>query len=50
MGIYRYGHSATGNHWWLDSIVGIMLLGVTLLIDTGGSRAALSTMQVRDHL
>jgi hypothetical protein len=26
--------SATGNHWWLDGIVAIALLGVALLIDT----------------
>lgn len=25
--------SATGNHWWLDGIVAIVLLGVSLLID-----------------
>lgn len=32
--------SATGNHWWLDSIAAIALLGVALLIDTGGRRVA----------
>ena len=26
--------SASGNHWWLDGIVAIALLGVALVIDT----------------
>lgn len=30
--------SATGNHWWLDGIVAIFLLGVALLIDSLGRR------------
>ena len=30
--------SATGNHWWLDGIVAIALLGIALLIDTGARR------------
>lgn len=30
--------SATGNHWWLDGIVAIALLGVALLIDSGARR------------
>ena len=30
--------SATGNHWWLDGIVAIALLGVSLWIDTGARR------------
>ena len=30
--------SATGNHWWLDGIVAIALLGLGLLIDTGARR------------
>lgn len=30
--------SATGNHWWLDGIVAIALLGLALLIDTGVRR------------
>jgi hypothetical protein len=32
--------SATGNHWWLDGIVAIMLLGIALVIDTSGRRVA----------
>jgi hypothetical protein len=27
--------SATGNHWWLDGIVAVILLGLALVIDTG---------------
>ncbi len=30
--------SATGNHWWLDGIVAIALLGVALMIDTAVRR------------
>lgn len=30
--------SATGNHWWLDGIVAIALLGLALVIDTGMRR------------
>jgi hypothetical protein len=30
--------SATGNHWWLDGIVAIALLGVALVIDTSVRR------------
>jgi hypothetical protein len=30
--------SATGNHWWLDGIVAIALLGIALSIDTGARR------------
>jgi hypothetical protein len=30
--------SATGNHWWLDGIVAIALLGIALLIDSGVRR------------
>ena len=30
--------SATGNHWWLDGIVAIMLLGVGLALDTAFRR------------
>ncbi|MCU1359812.1 MAG: inositol phosphorylceramide synthase [Ilumatobacteraceae bacterium] len=30
--------SATGNHWWLDGIVAVVLLGIGLLIDTAGHR------------
>lgn len=30
--------SATGNHWWLDGIVAIVLLGIALLIDNGARR------------
>jgi hypothetical protein len=30
--------SATGNHWWLDGIVAIALLGVALSIDAGARR------------
>lgn len=36
--------SATGNHWWLDGIVAIALLGVALRIDTVG-RAWLEARQ-----
>lgn len=32
--------SASGNHWWLDGIVAIALLGVGLLLDTAGRRLA----------
>ena len=34
--------SATGNHWWLDGIVAIALLGVALLIDSTVRRAVAS--------
>jgi len=30
--------AATGNHWWLDGIVAIILLGAALLIDSLGRR------------
>jgi PAP2 superfamily len=30
--------SATGNHWWLDGIVAIGLLGIAIAIDTGVRR------------
>jgi PAP2 superfamily len=30
--------SATGNHWWLDGIVAIALLGIALSIDSGARR------------
>jgi hypothetical protein len=30
--------SATGNHWWLDGIVAIVLLGIAIAIDTGVRR------------
>lgn len=30
--------SASGNHWWLDGIVAIALLGVSLLMDSWGRR------------
>ncbi len=32
--------SATGHHWWLDSIVALGLLGIALLIDTWARRLA----------
>ncbi|MFM2073212.1 MAG: hypothetical protein RLZZ623_3476 [Actinomycetota bacterium] len=32
--------SATGNHWWLDGIVAIVLLGLALLIDRSVRQAA----------
>jgi PAP2 superfamily len=35
-----YAVSASGNHWWLDGIVAIALLGVALLIDTAARRWA----------
>jgi hypothetical protein len=31
--------SATGNHWWLDGIVAVALLGVALMIDAAARRA-----------
>ncbi|QXC60763.1 phosphatase PAP2 family protein [Aquihabitans sp. G128] len=31
---------ASGNHWWLDGLVAIALLGVGLLMDTAGRRLA----------
>ncbi|CAN5474332.1 phosphatase PAP2 family protein [soil metagenome] len=31
---------ASGNHWWLDGLVAIALLGTGLLMDTGGRRFA----------
>ena len=34
--------SATGNHWWLDGIVAIVLLAVALAIDRGARRVAAS--------
>jgi PAP2 superfamily len=34
--------SATGNHWWLDGLVAIALLGVGLLLDSYGRRWARS--------
>ena len=34
--------SATGNHWWLDGIVALVLLGVALLIDSGVRRTVTS--------
>ena len=34
--------SATGNHWWMDGIVAIVLLGIALAIDTGVRRLARS--------
>lgn len=30
--------SATGNHWWLDGLVAIGLLGISLLVDSGVRR------------
>jgi hypothetical protein len=35
--------SATGNHWWLDGIVAIALLGIGLAIDTAIRRRVAST-------
>jgi hypothetical protein len=32
--------SASGNHWWLDGIVAIVLLALSLRLDTVGRRAA----------
>jgi hypothetical protein len=34
--------SATGNHWWLDGIVAIVLLGIAIAIDTGVRRLSRS--------
>lgn len=39
--------SATGNHWWLDGIVAIMLLGAALRIDLSGRRIATSVLALR---
>ncbi len=39
--------SATGNHWWLDGIVAILLLGVALRIDTLGRRVFKSGIRIR---
>lgn len=42
--------SATGNHWWLDGIVAIFLLGVALLIDSLGRRVIHSlTLSEQQH-
>jgi len=46
--------SATGNHWWLDGIVAIALLGIGLLIDTGirrliGGRSAVADRADADY-
>ena len=30
--------SATGNHWWLDGIVAIVLVVIAIAIDTGARR------------
>ncbi len=38
--------SATGNHWWMDGIVAVALLGVAWLID-GGVRAAVARLRRR---
>lgn len=32
--------SATGNHWWLDGVVAIVLIGAALRIETAGRRVA----------
>ena len=39
--------SATGNHWWLDGIVAIGLLGIALLIDTAARRFSTSRRRLR---
>lgn len=39
--------SATGNHWWLDGIVAIILLGVALFVDSYGRRVFSSWISVR---
>ncbi|MEO8163375.1 MAG: phosphatase PAP2 family protein, partial [Ilumatobacteraceae bacterium] len=42
--------TATGNHWWLDSIAAIILLGVALLIDSLGRQVFHSlTLKGRQH-
>jgi hypothetical protein len=43
-----YAVSASGNHWWLDGIVAIGLLGVALLIDSAVRRRAPTRRSVRD--
>jgi hypothetical protein len=35
--------SATGHHWWLDGIVALALLWVSLQLDTVGRRAVRAT-------
>ena len=39
--------SASGNHWWLDGIVAIALLGVALAIDTAVRRRAVKRAALR---
>ncbi|MEO8363899.1 MAG: phosphatase PAP2 family protein [Ilumatobacteraceae bacterium] len=39
--------SATGNHWWLDGIAAIILLGVALFVDSYGRRLFKSRISVR---
>lgn len=38
--------SATGNHWWMDGIVAIALLGIAIAIDVGVRRLARSRRMV----
>ena len=39
--------SATGNHWWLDGIVAIVLLGIALLADGAVRRVVMSRLARR---
>lgn len=41
--------SATGNHWWLDGIVAIILLGVAMLLDSVGRRLFNSFIRASDR-
>jgi hypothetical protein len=35
--------SATGNHWWLDGIVAVLLLGIAIAVDAGARRILASS-------
>jgi len=36
--------SATGNHWWLDGIVAILLLLIAIAVDAGARRIVAPSM------
>ena len=42
LALTMFAVSATGNHWWMDGIVAIVLLGIALAIDDGVGRLARS--------
>ena len=42
LALTMFAVSATGNHWWMDGIVAIVLLGIALAIDDGVRRLARS--------